>query len=240
MKFDQKSNLLISGKLCADQIVYPTDLDSLGVKGARFFRHIMFERDTNLRSGSPVPALTLIGTHSYMNDGGYFRGKTIIGRYVSIGRRVTIGAGSHWTAGLSSSPSLSGGPPERSYTKQQADDIGTILSSKPSITRIGHDVWIGDGAVIMPRLIIGTGSVIAANAVVTRDVAPYDIVGGVPARSIRKRFPDEIVAALLQSEWWEIPYNDLKSIPLGNIFSCLEKFHFFSDTANLQTFSLAP
>lgn len=67
---------------------------------------------------------------------------------------------------------------------------------------IGHDVWIGHGATIMPGVSIGTGAVVAAGAVVTKDVAPYTIVGGVPARVIRNRFAPDIVEQLLTIAWW--------------------------------------
>lgn len=72
-------------------------------------------------------------------------------------------------------------------------------------TTIGNDVWIGYGATIMPGVKIGDGSIIATKAVVTKDVAPYSIVGGNPAQEIRKRFSDEKIAALLALKWWDWP-----------------------------------
>lgn len=71
--------------------------------------------------------------------------------------------------------------------------------------RIGHDVWIGAGALILDGLTIGTGAVVAANAVVTRDVEPYAIVGGNPAKLLRPRFEPGIIEALLEIGWWEWP-----------------------------------
>lgn len=68
---------------------------------------------------------------------------------------------------------------------------------------IGHDVWIGHGAIIMPGVSVGTGAVIGSGAVVTKDVAPYMIVGGVPAKPIRARFPEPIAAKLLKIAWWD-------------------------------------
>lgn len=69
-------------------------------------------------------------------------------------------------------------------------------------TAIGNDVWIGYNATIMPGVKIGDGAIVAANAVVTRDVEPYSIVGGNPANEIRKRFPQEKVEVLLDIQWW--------------------------------------
>jgi virginiamycin A acetyltransferase len=70
-------------------------------------------------------------------------------------------------------------------------------------TVVGNDVWIGHGATIMPGVTIGDGAIIATAAVVTRDVEPYSIVGGNPARVIRKRFPDDVIAELLRVRWWD-------------------------------------
>jgi len=70
---------------------------------------------------------------------------------------------------------------------------------------IGNDVWIGYEAVILAGVTIGDGAIIGARAVVTSDVPPYTIAGGVPARTIRKRFPETIVTSLLQLKWWEWP-----------------------------------
>lgn len=70
---------------------------------------------------------------------------------------------------------------------------------------IGNDVWIGYEAVIMAGVTIGDGAIIGTRAVVTKDVPPYTIVGGVPARLIRKRFPDETISELLKIRWWDWP-----------------------------------
>ena len=70
---------------------------------------------------------------------------------------------------------------------------------------IGNDVWIGYEAVVLAGVTIGDGAIVAARAVVTKDVPPYTIVGGVPARPIRKRFPDAEIAQLLELKWWDWP-----------------------------------
>jgi hypothetical protein len=75
---------------------------------------------------------------------------------------------------------------------------------------IGNDVWIGRKAIIMHGVKICDGAVVAAGAVVTKDVAPYTIVGGIPARPIRKRFDDEIIDSLLEIAWWHWPEEQIK------------------------------
>ncbi len=68
---------------------------------------------------------------------------------------------------------------------------------------VGHDAWIGHGALLMPGVTVGTGAVIGAGAVVTRDVEPYTVVVGVPARPLRRRFGPEVAEALLAIAWWD-------------------------------------
>lgn len=82
------------------------------------------------------------------------------------------------------------------------NDAAYLQQRRERTLSIGHDVWIGHGAVIMGCLRIGNGSVIGANAVVTHDVEPYQIVAGVPARPLGYRFSPEIIAALERIQWW--------------------------------------
>ncbi len=79
---------------------------------------------------------------------------------------------------------------------------------------IGHDVWIGHGAVVMPGLSIGNGAVVGANAVVTRDVAAYTVVAGVPAKPLRRRFPEAVAARIEALAWWDwTPEKLARAIP---------------------------
>ncbi|WP_338424612.1 type B chloramphenicol O-acetyltransferase [Sphingopyxis kveilinensis] len=93
-------------------------------------------------------------------------------------------------------------------------------------TVIGNDVWIGSEAIVMPGITIGDGAVIGTRAVVTRDVAPYAIVGGNPASVIRQRFEDDVIAFLLELRWWDWPEEQLrKAMPIlcsGDIESLRE------------------
>ncbi|SEI93768.1 hypothetical protein SAMN04488127_0836 [Bhargavaea ginsengi] len=93
----------------------------------------------------------------------------------------------------------------RSYGFADTDDEEIFDWRRSHRVKIGHDVWIGHGAIIMKDVTIGDGAVIASGAVVTKDVEPYTIVGGVPAKKIKDRFPKEIADKLQQIAWWDWP-----------------------------------
>jgi phosphonate metabolism protein (transferase hexapeptide repeat family) len=88
-------------------------------------------------------------------------------------------------------------------------DAGFRAERSSTRVVIGNDVWIGHGAVVMPGLAIGHGAVVGANAVVTKDVEPYAIVAGVPARFLRRRFSPEIAQLLIALAWWDWPHERL-------------------------------
>lgn len=87
-------------------------------------------------------------------------------------------------------------------------DFFAWRASRP--TMIGHDVWIGHGVTVMGGVTVGTGAAIGSGAVVTRDVPPFAIVAGVPARVIRQRFPDDIAERLTHLEWWNWTHDQLR------------------------------
>ncbi len=117
-----------------------------------------------------------------------------------------------------------GGPPPQSedlhhlanrpipYDPWEADDEEFFRWRRSRQVVIGHDVWIGPGAVILPGRKVGTGAIIGAGAVVTSDVAPFEVVGGVPARLIKKRFTPVIKEALFAIRWWDWPREELKQV----------------------------
>ena len=95
----------------------------------------------------------------------------------------------------------------------QKSDVVTAWDNKGDIV-IGNDVWIGYEALIMAGVHIGNGVIIGSRAVVTKDVPPYTIVGGVPARPIRKRFTDDTIQKLEALKWWDWSYEKIKqSLP---------------------------
>lgn len=119
-----------------------------------------------------------------------------IGRFCAIaeGARFVMNGGSHATGGFSTYPFGIFGLA-----------AGDAPSAPPRDTVVGHDVWIGREAMILPGITIGTGAIVGAGAVVAGDVAPYAIVVGNPAREVRRRFDEATVAALLRLSWWDWP-----------------------------------
>jgi hypothetical protein len=117
-----------------------------------------------------------------------------------------------------------------SYFPGEADEAGFFAWRRSHPVSIGHDVWIGHGAIILPGRRIGSGAVIAAGAVVTKDVAPYAIVAGNPARRIRERFPVEIAERLQRLAWWDWSHErlraalpDFRRLPIDGFLDRYEK-----------------
>ncbi len=98
--------------------------------------------------------------------------------------------------------------------------------------RIGNDVWLGSGAMIMDGVSVGDGAIVAANAVVTRDVPPYAIVGGVPAKVIKYRFAPEIIEKLMRLKWWELDEKLIMQLPFDDINACVDMLEKFRDQMN--------
>ncbi len=148
-----------------------------------------------------------------------------IGKFCSIAANVRINALEHPMERLTTHK-ISYRPNE--YFRYLGVDADFRSRRQQNKVIIGNDVWIGHGAVITPGVNIGHGAVIGANAVVTKDVAPYSIVGGVPAQIIRKRFDDAIIERLLALCWWDWPveklYEVIPDIQALSIDAFLEKW----------------
>lgn len=145
-----------------------------------------------------VIAQSKLGRHSYIQRRTEVY-SSHIGSFCSIAGGVLIGLPMHPLSFVSTHPSffIEDSPLVEVFCKK------TVKSEDDIITSIGHDVWIGQNALVKEGVVVGTGAVIGAGAVVTKNVKPYAIVGGVPARLIRYRFNESIIARLLQSKWWE-------------------------------------
>jgi len=131
-----------------------------------------------------------------------------IGSFCSLAERVTILlGGEHNHKNISTYPF--GFP--RFIPELGGENIVFGSGTKGDVN-IGHDVWIGDGATIMSGITVGDGAVIAANAHVVKNVAPFEIVGGNPARHIKFRFDENIRELLLKLKWWDLPVESIKEI----------------------------
>lgn len=129
-----------------------------------------------------------------------------IGKFCSISKDVSIGLPSHPSTFISTSPIFVNKVNGTGYSWSSRD----IFNSVPQKVCIANDVWIGMKSTIMGGVRVGNGAIVAAHSVVTKDVPPYAVVGGVPAKIIKYRFTEDIIAKLLQSEWWNLPDDVLK------------------------------
>ena len=146
-----------------------------------------------------------IGDYSYIMEDGQVLFATV-GKFCSIASDVRIHAPNHpvWRASQHHFTYRSD-----EYFEGAAPDAEIFDWRRSETVTVGHDVWIGHGATITAGVTVGTGAVIAAGAVVTKDVPPYAIVGGVPAKLIRMRFPENVAARLEALAWWDWPHERL-------------------------------
>lgn len=153
------------------------------------------EYDTNIRY-SKIGKYTYISAHSSVIH-------TSIGNFCSIAAGVAIGGGAHNIDAVSTSPVFS--------TRKNIFGVnfGNNTFDPFKETQIGNDVWIGNRSIILQGITIGDGAVIGAGSVVTKDVEPYSVVAGNPARVLRKRFDKNTIEELLKTEWWNFSDNDL-------------------------------
>ena len=163
-----------------------------------------FEAFTNHSRSGFMP----LGSYSYSHS--FVREISEIGRYCSIGANLKVVQNTHPLDRVSSSPVF--------YSPRKLREWGTssytsehVVDFEPEDTpaTIGHDVWIGDDVRLRSGIHIGTGAVIAAGSIVTRDVEPYAIVAGIPAKLVRYRFDKPLIKKLLATKWWQYTPNDL-------------------------------
>lgn len=145
-----------------------------------------------------------IGRHSYCGyDCDFFF--CDIGAFCSISDSVFIGGGEHPWEWVSTSPAFQ----DNGHGPHGLKHFASFKIPAIKRTVIGNDVWIGHGVSIKQGVVVGDGAVIATGAVVTKDVPPYAIVGGVPARVIKYRFSEKTIEALLKSKWWDMADDEL-------------------------------
>jgi phosphonate metabolism protein (transferase hexapeptide repeat family) len=146
-----------------------------------------------------------LGDYSYVvNDSDI--AYTSIGKFCSIAAMTRINPGNHPMQRASQSHFTYRAS---MYFPGETDDEEVFAARRAQRVTIGHDVWIGHGAIVLPGRRVGTGAVVAAGAIVTKDVADYMIVAGNPARPVRERFPAAIVERMRRLAWWDWTHEQL-------------------------------
>lgn len=171
-------------------------------------KNSVIDKTSKVEAGSEV-VNSIMGKHSFC---GYFCEliNVEIGSFCSIANHVIVGGGMHPLEWVSTSPVFYEGK----------DSVKAKFSehkrNEPLKTIIEHDVWIGERTIIKQGVRIGTGAVVGMGSVVTKDVDPYSIVAGCPAKEIRKRFDVDTTSLLLESKWWE--FSDEKLVEYAKFF----------------------
>ena len=158
-----------------------------------------------------------------------FIGKSVrMGRYCSIARNVDVGAENHPLDFLSTHPFQ--------FSSHHFDAVENYeaferrVSSPLPLTKLGHDVWVGSSSVIASGVTVSTGAVVGANSFVNKDVPPYAIVVGSPARVIKYRFDPETIQALLESHWWDLLPEEMSKVDFDHIETALQQINEIHET----------
>ncbi len=159
----------------------------------------------NNRIGKNTCFSGFLGFGSYIGKNCNISAK--IGRYCSIASDIKVVSGTHPTKDfVSTHPAFFSTKKQAGFTYVGKDMFVENKFAEGSYSVvIGNDVWIGQGVILLSGVTVGDGAIIATGAVVIKDVEPYSIVGGVPAKEIRKRFDDEEIKFLLDLKWWDKP-----------------------------------
>jgi acetyltransferase-like isoleucine patch superfamily enzyme len=208
------------------------DIDPEAKFGWQGFSHeTLIETPANIRRGTFD--IDFIGAFSYMGGRETFmRHVSSVGRFCSIASNVITGQMEHPTDFLSAHPMFQGEfdwPLANGFREanQPMIDKSSIkageLNARFGKIVIGNDVWIGEGAFIRRGITIGDGAIVAARAVVTKNVPPYAIVGGSPARVLKYRFSEDVIAQLLSLSWWKYEINLLAGVDFTEVDRAIDK-----------------
>jgi phosphonate metabolism protein (transferase hexapeptide repeat family) len=183
--------------------------------------------DTELGAYTEVGARTILnevtmGDYSYVVNDGQIT-YTTIGKFCSIAAMIRINPGNH---PMHRATQAHFTYRASAYFPGESDDADFFAWRREHHCTIGHDVWLGHGAIVLPGRNIGTGAVIAAGAIVTKDVAPYTIVAGNPARPVRRRFSETVEDGLMELAWWDWEHEmlrqalpDFRKLPVEDFLS---------------------
>ena len=165
-----------------------------------------------------------IGAWSYIQNDAHVWGRLTIGRYCSIAENFVSCPPSHPTHYLSTSTSQ--------YHRNQfgwwmPEDLPLVKKAvrpaRKEQVAIGNDVWIGRDVILMQGVRIGDGAIIATGSIVTKDVPPYAVVAGMPARVIKMRFDRGLVRRMQEVAWWQYDRNDMRGVPFDDPRAALDE-----------------
>lgn len=167
---------------------------------SRGIQNVKFEGKNAVPDRCNFSGKIKIGYGTTLGYNNFFAGDITIGKYCQIGSDVAIHASNHPIHYLST------------YINKNIFDgeLKSLKDEKKVI--IGNDVWIGHNVIIVGNVNVGNGAILAAGSVITKDVLPYSIVGGVPAKIIKKRFSDNIIQEIEKLQWWNYPESELEKI----------------------------
>jgi acetyltransferase-like isoleucine patch superfamily enzyme len=203
----------------SDKVMHPVPLIRL-LPGAKIIRSKIQGPLYLSRNAQLGPDVT-IGKYSGMNENTYLA-RAHMGAYCSIGARTAINPFNHPVDWLSIH--------EFQYHPNSYDWVDEYknldrlerTSDMFKTATIGNDVWMGHNVNVLSGIDIGDGAVIAAGAVVTKDVPPYAVMAGVPATVKRLRFSEKIIERLLRSRWWDLELSQVSGLPFNDIERCLD------------------
>ncbi|WP_338377967.1 CatB-related O-acetyltransferase [uncultured Flavobacterium sp.] len=167
---------------------------------SRGIQNVMFEGNNAVPDGCNFSGKVSVGYATTLGYNNFIHGDVKIGKYCQLGVGVAVFTKNHPTNYMST------------YINKNLFNGELKQLRKESEVVIGHDVWIGHNVIIVGNVNIGNGAILAAGSVVTKDVAPYSIVAGVPAKELRKRYADSIIKEIETLKWWDKSEKELEKI----------------------------
>jgi acetyltransferase-like isoleucine patch superfamily enzyme len=188
-------------------------------KGIKIGKHVILDINNTFEGHNVIAddceiASSKIGLGTYISKNSVIK-MCLVGRFCSIGRNIQTGLGLHPTEGfVSSHPAFFSSQRQAGFsfvTINKFIEHKYIDEDGKYIIQIGNDVWIGNNVILMDGIRIGDGAIIAAGSIVTKDVDPYTIVAGIPAKFLRYKFSEAEIEALRKIKWWNWPFEKIRA-----------------------------